>query len=169
MFFSPKITLPTRIQPPSATLIDNILSNDIQENCTLKSGILINDISDHKMIFVFKENNKYTDKINKFVEIRTNDLLSINAFNEELKSVNIYSKLNKHLDSSPQDNYEIFSHLLDCAREKHLPLKRVKFNKKKLRNLNGLQMKFLNRLILKINYIKFLSKQIWMMKFYITV
>ena len=45
-----RITLPTRISPPSATLIDNIYSNGII-NDKDKSGILVNDISNHKIIF----------------------------------------------------------------------------------------------------------------------
>ena len=54
--FFPKITLPTRIQENSNTLIDQIWSNNLEESKKSKSGILINDISDHKMIFTFIEN-----------------------------------------------------------------------------------------------------------------
>ena len=129
--FFPRITLPTRIQPPSATLIDNIFTNDIEQNGKSTSGILINDISDHKMIFTFQENNSYYVKVDKYIEIEKSDQLSMNNFIEELKSLNIYDKLNKPLNSSPQDNYEIFSHLLKYARTKHIPLKKVKFDKKK--------------------------------------
>ena len=67
--FFPKITLPTRIQPPSCTLIDNIFTNNFGDNVESKSGILINDISDHKMIFTFHVNKFYQQKINKFIEI----------------------------------------------------------------------------------------------------
>ena len=49
--FFPKITLPTRIQENSNTLIDQIWSNNLEE-----SKKLINDISDHKMILTFIEN-----------------------------------------------------------------------------------------------------------------
>ena len=47
----PRITLPTRIQASSCTLIDNILINNIDETAQSKSGLLANDISDHKLIF----------------------------------------------------------------------------------------------------------------------
>ena len=57
--FFPKITLPTRIQENSSTLIDQIWSNNLEENIKSKSGIIINDISDHKMIFTFIENTAY--------------------------------------------------------------------------------------------------------------
>ena len=44
--YLPTITRPTRICKTSATLIDNILiSNNLQN--TFKSGIILNDISDH--------------------------------------------------------------------------------------------------------------------------
>ena len=49
--FFPRITLPTRIQPPAISLIDNILANNINEAANSMSGLLINDLSDHKMIF----------------------------------------------------------------------------------------------------------------------
>ena len=50
MAFFPKITLPTRISDNSSTLIDNIFTNNIEEADI--SGILLNHISDHQMIFL---------------------------------------------------------------------------------------------------------------------
>ena len=55
-FFS-RITLPTRIQPPSFSLIDNILCNNLDDAANSVSGVLITDISDHKMIFRVYPNN----------------------------------------------------------------------------------------------------------------
>ena len=59
--FFPRITLPTRIQPPIFSLIDNIhvLSNDIGKTNNSMPGLLINDLSDHKIIFTFNKNNSY--------------------------------------------------------------------------------------------------------------
>jgi len=48
MFF-PLISKPTRITSHSATLIDNIFTNHISSN--FRSGIILNDISDHLPIF----------------------------------------------------------------------------------------------------------------------
>ncbi len=45
----PKITRPTRITSHCATLIDNILTNDILNNTI--SGLLVSDISDHLQVF----------------------------------------------------------------------------------------------------------------------
>ena len=47
--FIPRITLPTRISEQSGTLIDNIYINNTDER--VSSGILMNQISDHQMIF----------------------------------------------------------------------------------------------------------------------
>ena len=65
----PKITLPTRIQDNSNTLIDQKWSNNLEENIKSKSEITINDISDHKMIFTYIENTTYIEKIDKFIKI----------------------------------------------------------------------------------------------------
>jgi len=129
--FFPRITLPTRIQPPSFSLIDNILSNNIEHHAKSKSGILINDISDHKMIFTYHVNNSYREKQESFIEVEKKDETSVANFITELKSINVYDQLDKNVNSSPQRNYIIFSKLLKQAREKHLPKKLVKYNKKK--------------------------------------
>ena len=67
--FFPKITLPTRIQENSNTLIDQIWSNNLEESKKSKSGILINDISDHKMLFTFIENIAFIEKFDKLIKI----------------------------------------------------------------------------------------------------
>ena len=51
--FFPRITLPTRIQPPFFSLIDKILASNINETADASSGLLINDLSDHKIILHF--------------------------------------------------------------------------------------------------------------------
>ena len=45
----PLIDKPTRITAYSATLIDNIFTNEL--GSTISSGLIINDISDHLPIF----------------------------------------------------------------------------------------------------------------------
>ena len=45
--FQPKISLPTRLTDHSATLIDNIFCNRIDNN---ESGMIINHISDHQLV-----------------------------------------------------------------------------------------------------------------------
>ena len=138
--FFPKITLPTRLSDASNytcnTLIDNILTNDITDPHKSKSGILINDISDHKMIFTYYENNTYIEKTNKFIEIEMKDELSIQHFVDELNALHIYDKLTTNFNNGMQENYALFSSLLKYAKEKHLPKKLVKYNKKKHKKSN---------------------------------
>ena len=45
----PLIIKPTRITATSATIIDNIFTNNIK--CKIESGILVSDITDHLPIF----------------------------------------------------------------------------------------------------------------------
>ena len=55
--FFPIISMPTRIQPPSFSLIDNIFCNSLDDAAKSVSGVLITDISDHKIIFTVYPNN----------------------------------------------------------------------------------------------------------------
>ena len=70
-------------------------------------------------------------KQESLIEVEKKDESSIAYFITELKSINVYDQLDKNVNSSPQRNYIIFSKLLKQAREKHLPKKLVKYNKKK--------------------------------------
>ena len=127
--FIPRITLPTRISEQSSTLIDNIYTNNIDERES--SGILLNQISDHRMIFTLIENFSYVTQAPKFVEIQTNDPESIQNFVNELDELNIYNHLQTAIDSSPDVNYHTILELLSTVKDKHLPKKMVKFNRKK--------------------------------------
>ena len=85
-----RITLPTRIQAPSFSLVDNIITNDIDKTSNSISGLLINDLSDHKIIFTFHKNKSYLEKVNKFIEVETRDARSMNNFVNELNALTIY-------------------------------------------------------------------------------
>ena len=65
----PLIDKATRITDTSATLIDNIFTNELHHNLT--SGILFNDISDHLPIFALCEFNVTRRIVNGFQYIRT--------------------------------------------------------------------------------------------------
>ena len=83
--FSPRLPYqPTRMQPPSFSLIDNILCNDIGGTVNSTSGLHINDISDHKMIFTHLPND---NKVNKFIIIGKNNEASLKVFE---KCTNFY-------------------------------------------------------------------------------
>ena len=126
--FFPRITLPTRlaISGTSSTLIDNIFTNNIEEDVNSRSGILINDLSDHTIIFTFQYNCKYQEQFPKFIEIEKKDEHSVNNFIDELKSLKIYDQLNNTSNCNPNENYTIFSTLVSLAKDKHLPKKENK-------------------------------------------
>ena len=46
----------------------------MDENPLSKSGILINDISDHKMIFTYIEKTAYVEKFKKFIETEKKEM-----------------------------------------------------------------------------------------------
>ena len=96
-----------------------------------KSGILINDISDYQMIFTFHENLSYIEKIEKYIYVEKYDEISLQQFINELNKLDIYEQLNQNIHSTPQENYEIFSKLVKYAKDKYLPKRKIKYDKKR--------------------------------------
>ena len=83
----PKITRPSRITSYSATLIDNIFTNHIENKS--ESGLLIKDITDHLPVFVvYNGNYKITraDRPKQYKRTRTEE--SIKLLNNDLGSCN---------------------------------------------------------------------------------
>ena len=68
--FLPQITKPTRIIPTSATLIDNIYSNNILGENTQMQGIIYTDISDHLPIFLLTKLNNNNTKDDTIIKTR---------------------------------------------------------------------------------------------------
>ena len=68
-------------------------SSNMDENPLSKSGILINDISDHKMIFTYIEKTAYVENFKKNSLKLKRDEISIQNFTDELKNMNIYHQL----------------------------------------------------------------------------
>ena len=85
-FFFPLITKPTRIQPPSATLIDNIFCNVPHQSHD--SGIICSAISDHLPIFTVNS-SLYTGALatKSSFQCRSFNSDNINSFKESLQSV----------------------------------------------------------------------------------
>ena len=84
--FFPLITKPTRLQGNSATLIDNILCNDIT-NTDMVNGILYTDISDHFPVFCIDSKKERTCTDNPLTQTRIYSERSINKFKEYLNEV----------------------------------------------------------------------------------
>ena len=77
------------------------------------------------MIFTFIENTVYVEKHEKYIKVQHKNQSSIKKFVDELESMKIYDKLDQNIVESPEDNYNRFAHLVNSAREKHLPTKMV--------------------------------------------
>ena len=60
--FVPLINRPTRVTRSSASLIDNIFTNDLSFSNSSSSGILLNDTSDHYPVFHLSTTNELIEK-----------------------------------------------------------------------------------------------------------
>ena len=78
----PLIDKPTRITQQSATLIDNIFTNDI--NHDIICGLLINDISDHLPVFSISGHSITRHKYQQNKHIRQVNKQSLDAFIKDL-------------------------------------------------------------------------------------
>ena len=129
----PKITLPTRFAKYSASLLDHIYvkNEDDFVDATTKSGILHSSISDHCGCFSFLSSSKIQKAHYSTIEITPNDDQSMNNFVQGMRECDIMSQLNRDIFSNPNETYvKIESNIKQCI-SKHLPTKKVKFNKYK--------------------------------------
>ena len=141
--FFPRITLPTRISNSSATLIDNFLCKITKHSSNSVAGILLTSLSDHFPYFIslaYSKSGKHTDK---YIEVKQTSHVSINNFKSEIANSDIYSKMNKDIDSDPNINYDIIHNILKSATKQHLAPKIVKFNKR--RHKRYCKINFLSR------------------------
>ena len=66
-----------------------------------------------------------------FINIQKTDPLPVDNFINELREDNIYDRMHQPLDTNPNDNYEIFITHFQLAKDKHLPMKSVRYQKRK--------------------------------------
>ena len=122
----PLITKPTRVTRTTATLIDNIFTNDIDTQ--YDSGIIIVDVSDHLPIFsmcVKSIKNTIITKTMKTVrQIKEDNII---ALNRELASLAWDRVL---LEEDTNTAYDQFTSELMRVYHKCCPLKYVKLNKR---------------------------------------
>ena len=122
--FSPKIIHPTRVTTNSATLIDNIFTNNLEND--IKSGNIITDFSDHYSQFVTVSRDKIDFKA---MDVYTRDFSSFSAecFREDVSTLNFqnnYPDVNK--------KFEDFYTKLEACVNRHAPLKKASPKKIKL-------------------------------------
>ena len=126
----PCIDKPTRITASSATLIDNIFTNTLDQGN--QSGILYYDVSDHLPIFVissFSQNKKCTKP--KVIEYRKESVENIKALNNDLikeQWLDIYE------ENDVNRAYDKFTTKLKQYYDKNIPL--VNINPGKNQSIN---------------------------------
>ena len=106
--FFPLINRPTRVTDQSATLIDNIFSNDILDTSHF-NGVLLSDITDHYPVFTI--NSGIMKKSGaSFIKRRNINAASIKRFKDALSNTNWDIVLrNSDAKTSFESFYETFS------------------------------------------------------------
>lgn len=115
----PNITRPSRVTTHSATLIDNIFTNDI-DNKTI-SGLLINDISDHLPVFTVYDCNckrNLSDCSVQYKRVRTEE--AINALKLDLLTQDWGSL---YIENDMDSAYDTFLSIFKILYDKNCPLK----------------------------------------------
>ena len=151
----PLIDKPSRITQYSATIIDNIFTNELTNQ--IISGLLINDISDHLPIFFLTRSSpKRLNSLN-YKTIRKSSKESVDAFIEDLNR-QTWHNTNKSDDANVA--YDNFLNTFIKLYNKHCPLKRVKNTNLNTNNkpwfTNGLKNACLKKNLL---YKEFLKKR----------
>ena len=134
--YFPRISLPTRITNHSATLLDNIFTNELGSH---ESGILVNNISDHQMIYTYNTTQikSTSTSSKKFIEVETNNRQAMDRFLIQLRECNIMEKLNLDNNANPNNNFEHFMELFMKLKQQYLPKRVVRFNRKNIKLNHG--------------------------------
>ena len=120
------ITKPSRITDTSATLIDNILTNDLCRNN--QSGLLINDISDHLPVFVCSE--QYVSR-NKRAVYQYKRLLNGNSISQLYMSLINRDWSYVYQCKDVNESYSYFIDLFKTDFNCCCPVKRIKVKESK--------------------------------------
>lgn len=83
--FLPLISNPTRLTSYSATLIDDIFTNNLAHN--VLNGIVLNDLSDHLPVFVYINDATLTRGTERKIMMCTFNSDSLQKFNENLLNI----------------------------------------------------------------------------------
>ena len=118
--FFPKISMPTRFTDHSATLIDNIFTNQLDNHV---SGVLTNSISDHQMLFSYSKNIRIVQKQVKYIEVEVKNMNALSALLREVECIDLQEKINYHRSADPNANFDCFMGLLSQAKQKCMPKK----------------------------------------------
>ena len=114
---------PTRVTPSSATLIDNIFTNNLRSNEHMLQGIFVNDISDH--FPVLHVNYLYQEK-----EVETSICRRKYSFRNKQNFCAALAEIdwsNLHTAHDAQQAFAQFQSVFLKIYEEHFPKRRIKF------------------------------------------
>ena len=120
--FMPCISKPTRVTSKSATLIDNIFTNNYSSYSSALNGILYTDVSDHFPTFHI-DVMSFTDNEPKYVQKREFNSLNIDKFNARIADVDWNDVLSS---DEVQTSYSLFHEKFSCIYDECFPLRYVK-------------------------------------------
>ena len=129
--FVPLITRPTGLTSHTATLIDNIFTNNIDD--IAKSGLLVNDISDHLPVFllVHLEQSKTLPNY-RWISYREINPRNTAKFKDELNNINWFDLPSFN---DPVQAYVRFLEKFTILCNKCFPLKRKRARRQARRHL----------------------------------
>ena len=130
--YIPKITLPTRFASKSASLIDQIYVKQTFGNVSKStSGILLKQISDHKIVFSQIDLFVPKQKLPSFILRRNVTQNSIEHFKHELQEK--FNGFDPIFDiyKHPEPSLKYLEDALRYLKDKHMPEEKLKFNRKK--------------------------------------
>ena len=113
----PTISKPTRITSHSATLIDNIFTNNLEHD--IVSGMLYSDLTDHLPIFQITNFQPQQHTVPVNIKTRKITQSSILNFQNELQEINWDET---RLNTSPNYSYNYFSGILLPIYNNHFPI-----------------------------------------------
>jgi len=119
--FIPLITKPTRVTHDSATIIDNVFTNDINACNTNTMGIFYTDITDHFPIFVILDQTVHNN-IKRSITKRCINTHSINNFKHMLNETNWESVLH---NNDAQNAYTMFVNKITELYNQAFPVKTI--------------------------------------------
>lgn len=129
--FLPTIDRPTRVTDHSATLIDNIITNDIVAK--IDSGVLITDLSDHFPIFLtsYQKSLVYPSKHNSNSTTKQTRQLKSDNIRGLNNNLSIIQWNDVYHESNCEAAYQVFHDKLSNIYNIHCPIKSTKLSKRK--------------------------------------
>jgi len=138
----PKITLPTRFSHDNASLIDNAFCKLTNDFATTTAGILTCNLSDHQPYFITLDYMGVKDQTIKQVQIQRFNAQNIKKIIDNFNSLNISELIDQK--TNPNESFTILQDSILELKEKHFPVKVVKFNKYKHRKQKWITKGILN-------------------------